>query len=304
MLRVACPKCAKSLGLPDTAAGKSVKCPQCQQVFKAPATPAAAVVPKSKPKDASPAPAYVPEEATAYGLQEDKPTPEQLKKSAQGEEIDAMVIDAQRNRIRAKAWDKVGMPSKFVKRAALTACITWLILYLFMLMVIVLANHNMETADPKTGMIESGGKKAYPRYLFIQDMVREINPMEEATRPVYLWLYCTAALVIALSIYGLQLAGAESMKKLENYRLSMFSMLVGTFSLNLFAILGLLALMDKGVQYEFRVSQRRLEGKTGAELYDEDTGDDEEEDDEDDEDEEEEEEEEEEKDQRRPARRK
>lgn len=299
MLRVACPKCAKSLGLPDTAAGKNVKCPQCQQVFKAPAAAAAS---QAKAKDASPAPAFVPEEATAYGLQEDKPTPEQLKKSAQGEEIDAMVVDAQRNRVRAKAWDKVGTPAKFVKRAALTACIFWLCAYLFMLMVIVLANHNMETADPNTGMIESGGKKAYPRYLFIQDMIPEINPMKEPTRPVFLWLYCSAALVIALSIYGLQLAGAESMKKLENYRLSMFSMLVGTFSLNLFAILGLLALMDKGVQYEFRVSQRRLEGKTGAELYDEDEEEDEEDEDEDD-DEDEEEEDEEEQEEQRPARR-
>lgn len=296
MLRVACPKCAKSLGLPDTAAGKNVKCPQCQQVFKAPAS-TAAVVNQPKVKNASSAPAFVPEEATAYGLQEDKPTPEQLRKSAQGEEIDAMVVDAQRNKIRAKAWDKVGTPAKFVKRAALTACITWVIIYLFMVMVIVLANHNMETADPRTGMIESGGKKAYPRYLFIQDMFPGINPIQEATRPVYLWLYCSGLLIILLSIYGLQLAGAESMKKLENYRLSMFSMLVGTFSLNLFAILGLLALMDKGVQYEFRVSQRRLEGKTGAELYEEDDGEEEEEDD-DDEDEEDEEDEEE-----RPARR-
>lgn len=298
MLRVACPKCAKSLGLPDTASGKNVKCPQCQQVFKAPASPAATIPGKTKAKDASPAPAYVPEEATAYGLQEDKPTPEQLKKSAQGEAIDAMVLDAQRNKVRAKAWEKVGMPAKFVKRAALTACIIWLCAYLFMLMVIVLANHNMETADPNTGMIESGGKKVYPRYLFIQDMIPEINPKTEATRPVFLWLYCTAALVIALSIYGLQLAGAECMKKLENYRLSMFSMLVGTLSLNLFAILGLLALMDKGVQYEFRVSQRRLEGKTGAELYDEGEEDDDEEEEEDEDDEEEEEEE-----QQRPARR-
>lgn len=293
MLRVACPKCAKSLGLPDAAAGKNVKCPQCQQVFKAP------VENKTASKEPSNPSGFVIEEATAYGLKEDKPTPEQLKKSAQGEEIDAMVVDAQRNRIRAKAWERVGLPAKLVKRAALTACIFWVCTYLFLLMVIVLANHNMETSDPKTGMIESGGKKVYPRYLFIQDMWPGLNPMQEATRPVYLWLYASGFLIVALTIYGFQLAGAESMKKLENYRLAMFSMLVGTFSLNLFAILGLLALMDKGVQYEFRVSQRRLEGKTGAELYEEDTDEDEDEDDEDDEEEEEEEEEEE----SRPARR-
>jgi phage FluMu protein Com len=282
MIRVACPKCAKSLGLPDTAAGKNVKCPQCQQVFKAPASSVAAGAVKPDAKNGSNKGGFVIEEATAYGLQEDKPTPEQLKKSAQGEEIDAMVVDAQRNRIRAKAWEKVGMPTKFVKRAALTACIIWLCVYLFMLMVIVLANHNMENADAQ-GMISSGGKKAFPRYLFVQDMIREIDPTKEPTRPVYLWLYCTGFLIIALAIYGLQLAGAESMKKLENYRLSMFAMLVGTFSLNLFAILGLLALMDKGVQYEFRVSQRRLEGKTGAELYEEDEGEEEDEDEDDEE---------------------
>jgi hypothetical protein len=288
MLRVACPKCAKSLGLPETSAGKSVKCPQCQQVFKALASPASAVASKPAAKDTPRKNVgYEPEEATAYALKEDAPTPEQLKKSAQGEEIDAMVVDALRNKIRAKAWEKVGTPAKFVKRAALTACIIWLCVYLFMLMVIVLANHNMENADAQ-GMISSGGKKAYPRYLFVQDIIPELNPIKEPTRPVFLWLYCSAALIIALAIYGLQLAGAESMKKLENYRLSMFSMLVGTFSLNLFAILGLLALMDKGVQYEFRVSQRRLEGKTGAELYEEDDGEEEDEDEDDEEDEEDE----------------
>jgi len=300
MLRVACPNCSKALGLPDNASGKSVKCPQCQQVFKAPA--AATAKPVAKPvKTAEPKkPSLEPDEATAYAIKEEKPTPEQLKKSAQGEEIDAMVIDAQRARIRAKAWDKVGMPSKFVKRFALTACILWICTYLFMLMVIVLANHNMETAD-KSGMVESGGIKSLPKYLFIQDLLG-VTPQDQATRPVFLWLYCTGGLVVALAIYGLQLAGAESMKKLEHYNLATFAMIIGSLTLNLFCILGLMALMDKGVKYEFRVSHRRLLGKTGNELYDEGGGEDEEEDDEDeDEDDEEEEEEEEEE---RPARRK
>jgi len=296
MLRVACPNCSKSLGLPDNSAGKSVKCPQCQQVFKAPTAPSAKPVAQSVKTAAPKKSSFEPEEPTAYTLREDKPTPEQLRKSAQGEEIDAMVVNAQRTKIRNKAWDKVGLPAKLVKRTALAACIGWVCTYLFLLMVIVLANHSMETADPKTGMVESGGLKSFPKYLFIQDIIPGLTP--KTIRPVLLWLYCSGGLIIALAIYGLQLAGAESMKKLESYRLSMFSMIVGTITLNLFAILGLLALMDKGVQYEFRVSQRRLEGKTGEELYNE--GNEEDEEDEDEEQEEDEEEEEEE----RPARRK
>ncbi len=298
MLRVACPNCSKSLGLPDNSAGKSVKCPQCQQVFKAPAAPSAKPVAQPVKTTAPKKSSFEPDQPTAYTLREDKPTPEQLKKSAQGEEIDAMVVNAQRTKIRNKAWDKVGLPAKLVKRLALTACITWVCLYLFLLMVIVLANHTMETADPKTGMIESGGLKKRPGYLFIQDIFPGLTPQNEPTRPVYLWLYCSGGLIVLLAIYGLQLAGAESMKKLESYRLSVFAMIVGTIFLNLFCILGLLALMDKGVQYEFRVSKRRLEGKTGEELYNE--GDEEDEDEEDEEEDEEEEEEEEE----RPARRK
>lgn len=301
MLRVACPNCSKSLGLPDNSAGKSVQCPQCQQVFKAPAAPSAKPIAKpiqaAVPKKSS----FEPEGATAYALKDDKLTPEHMKKSAQGQEIDAMVVNAQRTKIRNKAWDKVGTPAKLVKRLALTACILWVCAYLFMLMVIVLTNHNMEVAEKTGGMIDTGGVKSRPKYLFIQELFPELIPQNEATRPVFLWLYCSGALILALAIYGLQLAGAESMKKLEGYRLSLTSMIVGTLTLNLFCILGLSALMDKGVQYEFRVSQRRLEGKTGEELYNEGNEEDEDEDeDEEDEDEEEEEDQEEE----RPARRK
>jgi uncharacterized Zn finger protein (UPF0148 family) len=288
MLRVACPKCKKPLGLPDTVAGKSVKCPQCQQVFKAPAQPAAKA---ASPKPAAPGSVSThpdDQEATPYGLREDAPTPEQLRKSAQGEAVDQMVVDARRVKLRNKAWEKVGTPAKFAKRAALVACIIWLMTYLFLTMVIVLANHNMETAEKTGGQINTGGVKSLPKYLFVQDVIPELNPQN--LRPLFFWLIATGGLIVALVVYGLQLAGAEQMKKLTNYRLSLFSMIIGTLTLNLFGIMGLLALMDKQVQYEFRVTARRQAGMEGEAIYVEDDG---EEDNEDDEDEEEEDEEEE-----------
>jgi len=282
MLRVACPSCKKPLGLPDNVAGKSVKCPQCQQVFKAPAKPAAK---PAVPGSASTHPDD--QEATPYGLREDAPTPEQLRKSAQGEAVDQMVIDARRTKLRNKAWEKVGLPAKFMKRFALTACIFWLMTYLFLTMVIVLANHNMEQAERSGGMISSGGVKSLPKYLFVQDVFSDLTPQRFG--PLLFWLTITGGLVVALTIYGLQLAGAEQMKKLSNYKLSMFAMIVGALTINLFGIWGLLALLDKQVQYEFRVTARRQAGMEGEAIYAED---DDEEDDDEEEDEEEEEEEE------------
>lgn len=286
MIKVACPHCSKPLGLPPTVAGKTVKCPSCKQLFTAPKgkAPAAAVAPR---------PAVVPQreesefdEATPYSVKHDEPTPEAVKKSASMEAVDDMVVAARRTRKRNKAWDEVGLPAKWAKRTALSMSVSWLLAYLFMTMIIVLANHNMEQAAKQGGYVMNGGIKELPKYIFIDAM--GIKPQVEATRPVYLWLYCTGALIIALAIYGLQLAGAESMKRLENYGLVLAAMIVGSLTVNLFCIWGLLALMSKDVQYEFRVSARRQQGLSGEELYKEDD-DEEEEEDEDEEDDEEEE---------------
>jgi hypothetical protein len=154
-----------------------------------------------------------------------------------------------------------------------------------MTMIIVLCNHNMETAEKQGGYVMNGGIKELPKYVFLTEATG-IKPQMDYLGPLPLWLYCTGFLLLALLVYGLQLAGAESMKRLENYKLALFSMIVGALSLNLFGIWGLLCLMDKDVQYEFRVSSRRKQGLAGEDLYRED--DDEE--DEEDEDEEEEEE--------------
>lgn len=232
------------------------------------------------------------DEATPYLIQEDKPSPEQIKKSAQGEAVDQMVVDAIRTKHRNKAWEMVGLPAKFMKRAALSACVFWVILYLFLTMVIVLANHNIEAAEKTGGFVNTGGIKSLPKYLFVQDVIPMLTPQK--LPPLPFWGIISGGLVVALLIYGLQLAGAESMKRLENYRLAMFSMIIGTLSLNIFGIWGLITLLNKDVQYEFRVSRRRQEGKSGEELYEEEFDEDEdgdEEDEEEDEDDEEDDEE-------------
>jgi len=297
MIKVACPHCSKPLGLPPTVAGKTVKCPNCKHPFAAPKgrAPVGAAVPR---------PAVVPQrednefdEATPYGVKAEELTPEAVKKSASLEAVDEMVIAARRTRKRNKAWDEVGLPAKWAKRTALTMSVLWLMAYLFMTMIIVLGNHNMEQAAKQGGFVMNGGVRELPKYIFIDSL--GIKPQVEATRPVYLWLYCTGALAIALAVYGLQLAGAESMKRLEDYGLVMAAMIVGSLTVNLFCIWGLLALMSKDVQFEFRVSARRKQGISGEELYRED--DDEEEESEEGEEDEEEDPEEDEKATARPA---
>lgn len=285
MIRVACPHCSKPLGLPPTAAGKTVKCPNCKQLFAAPQGQAAQKV----AAPARPAPEHDDEyaEATPYGVKADEPVPEAVKKSASVEAVDEMVVSARRARKRNKAWDEAGLPAKWVKRTALSLCVSWIIAYLFMTMVIVLANHNMEQAASQGGFVTNGGIKERPKYLFISEAFG-IRPQQDYLNPLSLWLYCTGALLLALLIYGLQLAGAESMKRLENYRLVLASMVVGALTVNLFSIWALLVLMSKDVQYEFRVSARRQRGLSGEDLYREDVDEEEEEEDEEDEEDEEE----------------
>jgi predicted Zn finger-like uncharacterized protein len=36
-ITITCPSCHQKLGVPDDATGKSIRCPKCLQVFKAPA---------------------------------------------------------------------------------------------------------------------------------------------------------------------------------------------------------------------------------------------------------------------------
>ena len=289
MLKVACPSCAKTLGLPDEAAGRKVKCPKCGAVFRAPAA-APTPAPATPAMTAEKAIREDLETATPYALKEDALTAADMKKSQQAEAVDAMVRDAARVKKRNKAWEIVGLPAKFMKRAALSACVFWIIAYLFTTGMIVLCNHNMEQNERGGGFATVDKLKGKPKYIFITEAF-DLSP--EEMPPLRFWLIATGGLVVALSIYGLQLSAAESMKKLENYRLSMAGAIVGTLTINLFGIWALLALMDKGVQYEFRVSKRRLEGKVGDALYEEEEEEDLVDEDEEDEDEEEEEEEEE-----------
>jgi hypothetical protein len=285
MIRVSCPHCSKALGLPPTAAGKTVKCPNCKKLFAAPGVPVKAA---AKPAVAPSRDDDEFGEATPYGVKHEVDAPAAIRKSATVEAVDAMVVDARRSRKRNRAWDMVGLPAKYIKRFALMAVILWIFTYLFMTMIIVLCNHNMEIAEKGDGYVMNGGVKELPKYIFLTEWFG-IKPQMDYLNPLSLWLYSTGALLVALFIYGLQLAGAESMKRLENFQLSLFSMIVGALSINLFGIWGLLALMDKGVQYEFRVSARRKQGLSGEDLYREDDDDEEDEDEEDEEDEEEEE---------------
>lgn len=286
MLQVACPKCAKPLGLPDSVAGKAVKCPNCHQPFIAPAVTKAGAA-RAKAVSAR-KPAHDEDDITPYTVLPEVEKPQQIIE-AQSSAVDEMVITARRQKKRNKAWEAVGLPAKYMKRFALIMAVLWLFTYLFVTVIIVLANHNMEKLAKGKAIEFKGGKPDLPRYLFLEDIDSGINPKD--LPPLMFWLGATGCLVIAIMIYGLQLAGAESMKKLENYPLVMFSAIVGALTVNLFCIWALLMMTDKDVKYEFRVSKRRMEGYTGEELYQE--GEEEEEEEEEGQEDEEEEEEEE-----------
>lgn len=312
MMRVSCPSCSKALSVPPDKVGKSVKCPGCASVFVVPGQPGAVAAKAVAAKAAKPVPAKSAAKPTAptkptsvmdddedgkgsysFGIDEGPKDKEAIK----DDRVDDMVVSADRMKRRNRAWDEVGRPALFIKRTALFMLIFWILAYLFTTMIIVLAAHQMEQVEKGGGTAAikevKGVSNARVEYLFIEGLFPEIRP--QTHRPLHFWLVITAGLITAIAVYGFELAGAESMKRLERYNMVMAAMAIGTISLNLFCIWGLLALVREPVKNQFEITKRRSEGIGGEELYrglegKDDEEDEEEEDDEEDEDEDEEEE--------------
>jgi hypothetical protein len=290
MLRVKCPQCAKVLGLEDDVAGKMAKCPSCNATFKVPAA-----APAPRPKAAKPAKAdplanvpagtgkAEPGDIATYGFTQDKGPVD--KDAIDEDRVDAMVRDLQRNKKRNAAWEQIGPPAKIVKLVTLIQALILILSYLFTLFAVIMINHQMD-------QILAQGQKITARTL--PSYVWPVSEFwDKGTNPSFVFWVTTAWFVPLLCLYGLVLAGAECMKKLENYTLALIGAIAGCVSFLPTGLLALLVLMRAPIKKEFEMTELRKQGifeETVEEEAKQDEDDDEDEDEDEDEDDEEDEE--------------
>jgi hypothetical protein len=295
MLRVKCPQCAKELSLKPETAGKTVRCPNCTTAFKTPAAApraapakAPAAKPASEPAAAigkAPQP-HPDDDFNPYGFKADVPPPD--AEALKDDRIDEMVIMAQRQKARNKAWEQIGMPAKFIKRGALSAVVLWIVCMFWITVCVVLYLHKLEqlAANPRANVgFVKPGEVARAEYVWpLNELPRNIQE-----QPGLIWGVSFGVFVVVMAIYGVVLTGAEAMKKLEGYRWAMTSAIISCIIQPPIGLWALLILMRKEVKYEFLISARRNAGV--ADPYaeeeideDEDEEDDDEDEDEDDED--------------------
>jgi hypothetical protein len=271
MIRIKCPntKCGKELGIDESKAGAVGACPNCGQKFRIPSAPA---------KSTAKAPAKQPVTAKGSGAKTDVPQPTTTKKHWQAEDdfnpyavkhevdkpppeddrVDQMVRDDWRNKKREKAWKEVGVPTTLMKVMSMVLIGLWLFTFTLVSIDVILYNFKLEQmAHPPPGE-----GKIDPPEMFIADLFGSAPGEAPA---MLCWLIWFIILVINLSIYGTIIAGAESMKRLENYGLSMtgciLSIIFGGAILTIGGVLGLMALMNDEIKLQFPSYKRLREEK-------------------------------------------
>ncbi|HMP60721.1 MAG TPA: hypothetical protein PKD86_15355, partial [Gemmatales bacterium] len=197
MIALTCPKCRVSLQLKVELGGKKIKCPKCQAVLQVP-TPAAAAAAAARPKSLAPAPPV--DDLSPYGIEPIQEVPEEAKDNR----IDDLVIVANRQKARNRAWNIVGPPAKWIKVVALIACFLWVVMFLYMTMATILYLHKYEQFIRKV----DGGPKS-------MNEIRWMWPVNEFVErdaaPGYVFGITCAVFFPVMTIYGFILAGAESM---------------------------------------------------------------------------------------------
>lgn len=268
MIQTTCPECSTPYRLADELAGKRIKCKRCGHVFAvraaAPARSGAKPAQKPVAKPAAPpppaAPLVGPEAVLPYAI---KP-PEEVPESAKDNRIDQMVRTAERQKRRNRAWLKVGMPATWLKWATLILLFLNTMLFLWWTMACILMAHKWEQkyVEHKDRAAE---KMKGERWLFPLD---EFGFEYDDAVPFVWGLACAFYFPLAI-LYGFTLAGAESMRRLENYRWAMAGAILGIFVFPPLGLLCVTRLMDKEVQYEFEISKMRREGIDWETLEDE-----------------------------------
>jgi hypothetical protein len=191
-------------------------------------------------------------------IEPDKPPPED-------DRVDEMVRDEFRKRKRDRAWKEVGFPAKLMKIMGMIIIALSLLIFLLATLDIILYNFKLEQLNLKGSDQDApraSGEKIDLPELFIADLFN--SPPGEAPTGI-LWLIWFGMLVLDLGIFGTILAGAESMKRLENYTLSMvaciLAIIFGGLILSIAGLLGLLALLKEDVKLEFPSYRKQREKK-------------------------------------------
>lgn len=256
MIRVKCPKCTKTLGFDERRSGAVGTCPQCGQKFKLPrrSVPPAPVSPGGKGTgDRRPAkapPQKAPPQPAARHRREDLEddlTPYQIQalednKPLEDERVDQMVIDAWRQREREKAWAAVGPAAKVMKIFGGIMAVLVIVAFFLVLGDCILYWFKMEQAAANPDNRED---YPIPRMFIFSNY-----PPGEAPAGMILGI-ATGATIFLLVMYGLIIAGAEKMKKLDSYGLAMTGSIIGIPFLFGMGALGLISILDKKVKRQF-----------------------------------------------------
>jgi DNA-directed RNA polymerase subunit RPC12/RpoP len=218
MIRVKCPKCSQALALDDGKAGTVIACPGCKQKFRVPA-PKAGTPAKAAPKPpAGPAAgaAAAPQPRRRWDDEdEDDYTPysftreqEESRGPAGEEEYQArMVREAEKKKRRERAWERLGPPAKLMKWIGMVAASLTLLVYFFGAIRLILDLYNLSRSEFDANA---------PVNSLTMDMKMEklaISPRLQAALVVEF----IANFIFTMTIWGLILAAAEQMKKLEGY---------------------------------------------------------------------------------------
>lgn len=246
MIQFSCFKCRHTLRLKDELGGKKVRCPKCQAVLGVPNPPAA--VSSGSGVKADPT-----DDLTPYHIE----PIQEIAPEKKDDRVDEMVRVANRQKMRNRAWNEVGPPAKWLKVASLVVVAVTVFSYGYVMLASVLYLHKYEQYLRKV----EGGPKSL-------NEIRWMWPLNEFlsrdTAPWFVAGTATGVLLLAVVVYGTILAGVESMKRLERYRLAMTAAILSVFALPVvtipISIWAIAALRKPYVRYEFEISRLRREG--------------------------------------------
>jgi hypothetical protein len=266
MIRVKCPnpKCRKDLGIDESKAGSLASCPNCGQKFRLPAPEKVAAKANKQaankpgtaaksPSDSGKKPWQMEDDFNPYQvkIEEDKPPPED-------DRVDQMVRDDFRQRKREKAWKEVGFPAKLMKIMGLIFLVVEILIFLLISLDVVLYNFKLEQISSNT---PSGEKPDLPELFIAEIFVPFFGQSAPGEAPTGLiWATAFGLFVVRLIYLVVVLAGAESMKKLENYYLSMTACILA-IPWFFVGLMGLLSLLNEDVKLEFPQFRKQREEK-------------------------------------------
>jgi LSD1 subclass zinc finger protein len=246
MIQFSCFQCRHTLRLKDELGGKKIRCPKCQAVLGVPNPPAAV----SSGSGARAAPT---DDITPYAIEPIQEIPPEKK----DDRVDEMVKVANRQKMRNRAWNEVGPPAKYLKIATLIVLAINLFTYAYVTLASVLYLHKYEQYLRKV----EGGPKSLNEIRWMWPL-NEFLPRD--TAPWFVFGVATGALLFSILLHGTILAGVESMKRLERYRLAMTAAILSIFGVPVvmipISLWAIAALRKPHVRYEFEISRLRREG--------------------------------------------